>query len=185
MTDFFYQASGIFLTENLTANEFDDILSKGDILPVCSDYESWDPDYLEERIDEVADELRQAYHKGLVVDSSVVLNYFADLCKTLRQLCTSPNDITMKDSSFNRIKDNDGNELVIVYFSENFVDWSVKSNEIEYNSWTDNFNINYGFKKEDIDKAIHLLNQAISQMKSKSTSAKRRRLNVEQVLKKM
>jgi hypothetical protein len=185
MIDFFKQASGLFLTEHLTQEEFDNILSKGDILPVCSDYESWDPDYLEQRISEVDDELRQAYHKGILQDSSVVLNYFGDLCKILRKLCTAPNDIKMRDSAFNKIKDNNGNELVVVYFSENFDDWSVKSNEIEYNSWTDNFNINYGFKKEDVDKAIYLLDQAISQMKSKSTSAKRRRLDVEQVLKKM
>ena len=62
--DFFYQASGLFLTEHLTSEEFDNILQKGEVLPICEDYEGWDPDYLESKINEFASELLKAYEEG-------------------------------------------------------------------------------------------------------------------------
>lgn len=63
-TDFFEQASGLFLTENLDYGAFDDILNKGEVLPVSEDYENWDPDYLEGVIEDVAFELLKAYRLG-------------------------------------------------------------------------------------------------------------------------
>tara|TARA_R100000951_G_C2638716_1_gene180168 strand:- start:1472 stop:1678 length:207 start_codon:yes stop_codon:yes gene_type:complete len=62
--DFFYQASGLFLTKNLTSDEFDDILQEGRVLPICEDYETWDPDYLKNIIYRFSSELLKAYEEG-------------------------------------------------------------------------------------------------------------------------
>ena len=61
--DFFYQASGLFLTEHLTQEQYDEKHRLGEI-PVCADYENWDVDYIEEAIVQFADELEKAYQKG-------------------------------------------------------------------------------------------------------------------------
>ena len=47
---FFREASGHFLTEELTWEEFDKILKDGEVLPAAEDFEGWDPDYLEGQI---------------------------------------------------------------------------------------------------------------------------------------
>lgn len=63
--DFFKQASGLFLTEALTYDEFDDILKRGECLPVTKDFENWDVDHLEHTINEFAEELEEAYNQGV------------------------------------------------------------------------------------------------------------------------
>ena len=63
--DFFKQASGLFLTEALTYDEFDEILERGECLPVTEDYEGWDVDHLENAISMFAEELEEAYNQGV------------------------------------------------------------------------------------------------------------------------
>ena len=57
--DYFYEASRLFLTEPLTYDQFDETLQKGEILPICEDFEGWDPDYLESKIKELAETMKK------------------------------------------------------------------------------------------------------------------------------
>lgn len=57
--DYFYEASGFYLTEYLTYEEFDDILKRGEVLPLAADYEDWDPDYVEEQIEILANKFEE------------------------------------------------------------------------------------------------------------------------------
>lgn len=180
--DFFYEASGLFLTENLTPNEFDDILSKGDILPVCSDFEGWDSDYLEQRIDEVACELRSAYKKGANEnDLYKSIDTFVQLCEKTRLLHSSPK-MKVKDSSFTILKDSNNTRIGNIYFTKNYEDFSVKVGDMEYASWTNSIMLSkHGNEKEDFNSVINLLSDCISFMESGGN--KRRTLNINEVLK--
>ena len=64
-SDFFIEASGLFLTKQLTDDEFDEILDKGQVLPVCEAYEDWDTDFLERSINQTASALFTAYQEGI------------------------------------------------------------------------------------------------------------------------
>ena len=162
--DFFYEASGLFLTENLTPIEFDDILSKGDILPVCSDYEGWDSDYLEQRIEEVACELRSAYKKG-VGDKNVaeLIHTFIESCKSLRDICMNFTK-HYKAPFVNNLVLKDGTIIGNIYFSQGYNDWSVKVGGLEYVDWTDDVTISRGrMLGELIQDDVNLLNKYISE----------------------
>tara|TARA_R110002049_G_scaffold116934_1_gene269800 strand:- start:571 stop:1137 length:567 start_codon:yes stop_codon:yes gene_type:complete len=180
--DFFYEASGLFLTEGLTVNEFDDILSKGDILPVCSDYEGWDSDYLEQKIQEVACELRSAYKRGADEnDLYKSVDIFIKLCEKTRILHSSPN-MKVEDSTFTILKDSNNTRIGNIYFTKNYEDFSVKVGEIEYASWTNSITLSkHGDEKEDFDSVISLLSDCISFIESGGN--KRRTLNINEVLK--
>lgn len=64
-SDYFAKASSVFLTEELDGDELNEILEEGKCLPVSEDYEDWDPDYLANAIDQVAELLAEAYNEGL------------------------------------------------------------------------------------------------------------------------
>jgi hypothetical protein len=182
MTDFFYQASGIFLTENLTANEFDDILSKGDILPVCSDYESWDKDYLEERIHEVASELKIAYEKGIdnnEMSSKII--HFIKLCKDVKEMCLQRR--SCKDDGFNSLVLKKGTIIGNIYFTTDYQDFSVKVGGLEYASWKNSLEIeNNCFNESGIDRELNLILQYINE--SGDLKPKKRSVNFMELMEK-
>lgn len=180
--DFFYEASGLFLTENLTLHEFDDILSKGDILPICSDYEGWDSDYLEQRIEEVACKIQSAYEKGANEnDLYKSIDIFIKLCEKTRILHSSPN-MKVKDSSFTILKDSKNTRIGNIYFTKNYEDFSVKVGGVEYASWTNSITLSkHGNEKEGLNSVINLLSDCISFIENGGN--KKRTLNINQLLK--
>ena len=140
--DFFYKASGLFLTENLTPIEFDDILSKGDILPVCSDYEGWDSDYLEEKIGEVASELELCYNEGVAESKSLsdFIPSFISLAKQVSLKCSLKPDV-YKSDGFTDLFDKHINLIGRVYFNDHHKTWSLAINGIEYANYSGNMEI--------------------------------------------
>lgn len=58
--DYFTRASGLFLTEYLTRDEFNETLENGRSLPLSENYEDWDPDCIEQHIEGTADEMKKA-----------------------------------------------------------------------------------------------------------------------------
>ena len=57
--DYFEEASGWFLTEKLTWEEFDKTLTDGFPLPLAPDYANWDPDYVESQIKALASDIER------------------------------------------------------------------------------------------------------------------------------
>lgn len=55
----FARASAFFLTEELTRDEYNDILLDGEILPTSEDFEDWDVDYLEQQIELLAEAFKK------------------------------------------------------------------------------------------------------------------------------
>lgn len=139
--DFFHQASGLFLTEYLTIDEFDKIVSKGDCLPVCSDYEYWNSDQLEDRIKEVASQLKKAYDKGIEDESRIDLDIdFIQLAKDLKSICVKFPEY--KEDSFSNLVLDDGAIIGNIYFSKGHTGWSVRVGGLKYTSWTEGLLIN-------------------------------------------
>jgi len=140
--DFFYKASGLFLTENLTLNEFDYILSKGDILPISSDYESWDVDYLEEKIRDVASDLELFYNKGAVESNSIssFIESFVSVAKEVSDKCKLRPEV-YKPDGFTNIFDTNKKLIGRVYFNDNYATWTIGINEIEYTNYSEKIEI--------------------------------------------
>lgn len=65
--DYFYEASGWFLTENLTWEELDKLGHDGIPLPLSEDYENWDFDYVEERIEMLAEDMERIAKKAVLI----------------------------------------------------------------------------------------------------------------------
>lgn len=171
--DFFYKASGIFLTENLTLREFDDILSKGDILPVCSDYENWDKDYLEERILEVADELEMSYNQGISSSDSLskFMKSFIVVAKQVSSKCALRRDLYRLGFSklLNRVNDQIGG----IYFADDYETWSVEVNDIEYMSYSGKIKFPENTDFLSMKKALDILSDFNDKFKEKGDPLRR------------
>lgn len=171
--DFFYKASGIFLTENLTLREFDDILSKGDILPVCSDYENWDKDYLEERILEVADELEMSYNQGISSSDSLskFMKSFIVVAKQVSSKCALRRDLYRLGFSklLNRVNDQIGG----IYFADDYETCSLEVNDIEYMSYSGKIKFPENTDFLSMKKALDILSDFNDKFKEKGDPLRR------------
>ena len=171
--DFFYKASGIFLTEHLTLREFDDILSKGDILPVCSDYESWDKDYLEERIHEVADELRMSYNEGIYSSDSLskFMTSFIVVAKQVSNKCSLRRDLYKL--GFSKLVNRANNKIGGIYFADDYETWSVEVNDIEYMSYSNKVKFPENTDFLSMKKALDILSDFNDNFKEKGDPLRR------------
>lgn len=62
---FFSLASGHFLTEFISLDKYEDILSKGDSIPLTEDFQDWDVEFMKELILSIANDFLSEYKQTL------------------------------------------------------------------------------------------------------------------------